>query len=309
MPVWHSRRGGTLLMESLEPASWKVRLSWMSAGTLAILFLVSGIWKIADPLGWAIRTSELRVPHSASLAAALVVGIAETVGAVWILVPRLRRWGSILLGLLLAAFVVYFAANYSVLRGADCSCFPWIKRAVGPGFFIGDVLMLLLAAAAGLWSPRPFGKRPAAVILATVTVFALVSWGVEAQEFKGVRAPDSVIVNGQPFAINHGKFFVFFFNPECTHCYDAAKHMSRFSWGDTVVVAVPVEQAQFADGFLEETGLKAVVTSDFQRLKSRLGYTAYPFGVAIENGVEKASLSNFENAEPDSTLRRLAFVH
>jgi len=308
MPVWHSRRGGTLLMESLEPASWKIRLNWMSAGTLAALFLVSGVWKIADPLGWAVRTSELRVPHSASLAAALVIGIAETVGAVWILVPRLRRWGSILLGLLLAAFVVYFAANYSVLRGADCSCFPWIKRAVGPGFFIGDVAMLLLAALAGLWSQRPFGLRPAAVILATVTVFALVSWGVETQEFKGSRAPQSVMVNGRPFAINHGKVFLFFFNPECTHCFDAAKHMSQLSWGDTTLVAVPVEQAQFAEGFLEETGLKAVVTSDFQLLKSRLGYTAYPYGVAIENGVVAARIAQFEGSGPDATLRKLAFA-
>jgi uncharacterized membrane protein YphA (DoxX/SURF4 family) len=307
MPVWHSRRV-RLSMDAIEPPSWKIRLSWVSAGTLAILFLVSGVWKIADPLGWAVRTTELHVPHSASLAAALVVGIAETVGAVWILVPRLRRWGSILLGLLLAAFVIYFAANYSVLRGADCSCFPWIKRAVGPGFFIGDMAMLLLAAVAGLWAQRPVGARPAVVILATVTVFALVSWGVEAQELKGVRAPASITVNGQPYLISEGKVFVFFFNPECTHCYDAAKRMALLSWGDTQVVAVPVEQAQFAQGFLEETGLRATVTSDVQQLESRLGYKVYPYGVAIENGRTRGALTNFENGEPDATLRKLGFV-
>ncbi len=295
-------------MDTLEPASWKVRLSWLSAGTLAILFVVSGVWKIADPLGWALRTSELRVPASVSLAAALVVGIAETVGGVWILVPRFRRWGSILLGLLLAAFVVYFAANYDVLRGTDCSCFPWIKRVVGPGFFIGDAAMLLLAALAGMWAPRPFGVRAAVVIVATVTVFALVSWGVESQEFKGSRAPASIMVGGVPYSINHGKVFLFFFNPECTHCSDAAKHMAYLAWADTLVVAVPVEEQQYAAAFLQETGLKAVVTSDFEQLKSRLGYKSYPYGVAIENGRTSATLTRFEGSEPDATLRKVGFV-
>jgi len=295
-------------MQTLEPASWKIRVSWISAATLAILFLVSGVWKIADPLGWAIRTSELRVPHSASLAAALVVGIAETVGAIWILVPRLRRWGSILLAVVLAGFVAYFAVNYSALRGADCSCFPWIKRAVGPGFFIGDMLMLLLAAVAGVWSQRPGGVRPAIVILATVTVFALVSWGVETQEYAGTRAPATITVDGRPYAINRGKVFLFFFNPECTHCYDAAKRMAQFSWGDTKLVAIPTEQPQFAQPFLSETALSAVATSDFQKLRSVFGYKAYPFGVAIENGVEKASISQFDDGEPQGTLRKLGFI-
>jgi uncharacterized membrane protein YphA (DoxX/SURF4 family) len=308
MPVWHSQEG-PLRVNAFEPASWKLRLSWVCAAPLAGLFLVSGLWKLTDPMGWAVRISQLHVPHPASLAAAVVVGIAETVGAVWILVPRFRRWGSILVGLLLAGFVVYFAANYGALHGADCSCFPWAKRVVGPGFFASDALMLLLAVIAGVWAQRPAGARPAMVILSTVAVFALVSYGVETQQQTGMRAPATVTVNGQPYAIGHGKVFLFFFNPACTHCYDSAKGMAQLHWGDTKVVAVPVEMPQFAGQFLDETGLHGVVSTDFQTLKTVFGYTAYPFGVAVENGREKGSITSFEKGEPEATLRKLGFVY
>ncbi len=45
--------------------------------------------------------------------------------------PRFRRWGAWLTGLLLVAFMLYIGYYYNVLRGAECSCFPWLKRAVG----------------------------------------------------------------------------------------------------------------------------------------------------------------------------------
>ena len=88
---------------------------------------------------------QAKVPESLGLAAALFFGIVETVGAVMILVPRLRRWGAVVLGALLLAFLGYFAIQYNTLRGADCSCIPWLKRVVGPGFFVGDGVMLLMA--------------------------------------------------------------------------------------------------------------------------------------------------------------------
>jgi uncharacterized membrane protein YphA (DoxX/SURF4 family) len=295
-------------VDAIEPASWKSGLSWACASTLAALFLVSGVWKLADPMGWAVRITELRVPQSAGLAAAIVVGIAETVGAVWILVPRFRRWGSILIAGLLAAFVVYFALNYSALRGADCSCFPWIKRVVGPGFFLGDAAMLLLALAAGMWARKPIGARPAVVILASITVFALVSWGVETQQRSGARAPAAVTVNGQPMSIAHGKYFVFFFNPACMHCSEVAKHMAQLQWRDTTLIAVPTDLPEFAPQFLNEAGLRGVVSPDFANLRKPFGYTAYPYGVAVQDGRQKASIPSFENGEPDATLKRLGFV-
>lgn len=295
-------------MQTLELPDWKSKLSWLAAVVLALLFLASGVWKITDPQGWAARIMQLRVPGSLSLAAALVFGIAETVGAALILVPALRRWGAILIGVLLLAFIGYFAVNYNVLRGAECSCFPWIKRVVGPEFFAADGLMLALAVVAGGWSKPAASLRTVFVIAGAVTVFALVTYGVQEVRQTGAKAPDTITVDGQPYSIEHGKYFIFFFHPACTHCFDSAKKMSQFHWGSTTVVAVPVEMPQYSAQFLSQTGLKAVVSTDFDKLKGIFSYTAYPFGVAVENGREKAPLQRFDDSEPAATLKTLGFV-
>ena len=52
-----------------------------------------------------------------------------------------------------------------------------------------------------------------------------------------------------------------------------------------------------------------MVSSDFQKLKTTFGYTTYPFGVAIENGRERAPLARFDDAEPAATLKSLGFVN
>jgi uncharacterized membrane protein YphA (DoxX/SURF4 family) len=281
----------------------------VAAILLAALFLVSGVWKIAYTEEWAARIHEMLVPASLSLPAALAFGIVETLAGVLILVPRFRRWGAALTGLLLLFFCAYFALHYQALRGADCACFPWVKRVVGPQFFVEDGLMLVLAAIAGRWARPSCGLRPASVILGAVIVFALVSYGVAAARHGATRAPATITVDGRPYSIARGRFFLFFFNPECTHCLDAAKQMAQFHWHDTTVVAIPVDVPQYSPQFLAESGLKAVVSSDFDRLKAVFGYAGYPFGVAIEDGRERAPLPRFEDAEPASTLKQIGFIY
>jgi uncharacterized membrane protein YphA (DoxX/SURF4 family) len=295
-------------LSPLELPGWKTALNWLAAFALAVVFLTSGIWKITDAPGAAMRMMEARVPESLSLFAAVGFGIAETVAGALLVVPRFRRWGAILSGLLLTAFLVYFALHYTALRGAECSCFPWVKRVVGPGFFVGDALMLVLAALAGLWSKPPESLRSAVMVLGAVMVFALVSYGVEITRESGTPAPASVTVDGKPYSLQSGRIFVFFFNPQCMHCFEAAKEMAGMQWGDTKVVAVPVEQAQYAGQFLEATGLKAVVTPDFDRLKGVFGYKGYPYGVAVQDGREVEALTKFEGGELGASLKRLGFV-
>lgn len=294
---------------ALELPGWKTALSWVAATLIALLFLASGLWKITDVQGAAMRMAQAKVPESLSQAAALLFGIAETVGAVLILVPRFRRWGSIVTGLLLVAFLIYIGINYNALRGEECSCFPWLKRAVGPGFFIGDGVMLLLAVCAGIWSRRPASLRSAVLVLGAVSVFALVSYGVAEVRQTGTKAPDTTMVDGQPYSLQHGKILLFFFDPQCMHCFDAAKRMSKLEWGDTKVVSIPVEMPQYAAQFLHDTGLKAVSSTEFEKLAPIFSYKAYPFGVALENGREKAPLTKFEGEEPAVTLKQLGFVH
>lgn len=295
-------------LSPLELPGWKTALNWVAALLLAILFLISGVWKITDAPGAAMRMVEARVPESLSLAAAVAFGIAETLAGVLILVPRFRRWGAILAGLLLTAFLVYFALNYSALRGAECSCFPWVKRVVGPAFFVGDGLMLLLAAVAGLWSKPPESLRSAILVFSAVAVFALVSYGVDVTRQTGTPAPATVTVDGRPYSLQSGRIFLFFFDPQCMHCFEVSKRMAQFQWGATKVVAIPVEQPQYAGQFLQMTGLSAVVTQDFELLKKVFGYTTYPYGVALQNGREKTSLTKFDGPEPAATLRKLGFV-
>ena len=160
----------------------------------------------------------------------------------------------------------------------------------------------------GCGRPGRRARGTAVAILATVTVFALVSYGVEARRAPAAPAPAAVTVNGKPYPIGHGKFFLFFFNPACSHCAEAARRMARLDWRDATVIAVPIEQPQFAGQFLDETGLRAVVSTDFQKLRHEVGYTSYPYGVALEDGRQKARLTGFDAPEPEAALRRLGFV-
>src|SRR5579871_5196855 len=157
----------------LDLPAWKKAIGSVSAVLLAILFFVSGAWKLSDPFFWSQFLTELKVPATMALPFALTIGISETLGAVLIVVPRFRRWGSVLIGLLLISFMLYIGANYSTLVGKDCSCFPLVKRTVGPGFFVGDGIMM--AALAGLWARNSENMKAAFAVLGTVMVFAGVS--------------------------------------------------------------------------------------------------------------------------------------
>jgi uncharacterized membrane protein YphA (DoxX/SURF4 family) len=292
----------------LEVPRWRNVAGWSAAVLLALLFLSSGLWKITDPEGAAIRMAQAHVRESLSLAAALAFGIAETLGGTMLFVPRLRRWGAMLTGALLVAFLVYFAINYNALRGADCSCFPWLKRVVGPAFFIGDTLMLALALTAGALAPRSGGLRTVALIAGAVTVFALVSWGVNAVRHVGTKAPDTILVDGRAYDLQKGKVLLFYFDPECMHCFHAAEKMAHLRWGATRVVGVPITHPQFAPQFMADTGLAMPISSDLEKLRQIFSYTAIPTAIALENGREKGVLVKFEDEEPVPQLKRLGFV-
>jgi uncharacterized membrane protein YphA (DoxX/SURF4 family) len=295
---------------AFEVPAWKSALSVSSAVLLALLFIVAGTWKITDPFGAAARMVQAKVPADLGLLAAISLGIGETFAGVLLLIPRYRRWGAWVTGLLLVAFMIYIGAYYNVLRGEECSCFPWLKRAVGPGFFIGDGIMLLLAVAAGLWARKSDGMRNAAIILGAVSVFALTSFGVTYARQTGIKAPDSITVNGAPQSLQHGKVFIYFFDPECSHCFQAAQAMAKYNWrGEVNLIAVPTAQPRFADQFLKDTGFtKAKVSNDLQVLKDTFKFTAGPYAVALENGRQKLGTLNFEGDEPARSLRQLDFI-
>jgi uncharacterized membrane protein YphA (DoxX/SURF4 family) len=296
---------------SFDLPAWKKAIGGVCALLLAILFFVSGAWKLTDPFAWSQALAEFRVPAPFTLPGALALGIAEMVGAVLILVPRFRRWGAFLIGLLLMIFLIYIGTNYSALIGKDCTCFPLVKRAVGPAFFFEDGAMLLMAVVAGMWARSSENLRAALVILGAVVVFAGASFGVNSARESGLKAPESITVDGKPFSLQQGNAFLFFYDPTCTHCEAAARKMAKLNWKDTKVVAIPIDTPQFAASFLHDTGLKAGTSNDLALLTGTFKFATAPYGVALVRGHQKATVDvgAFEtDGQPAATLHSLGFI-
>ena len=302
------------MMETTLPdqSTWKTVSSWTAAIIVAIFFLAAGLWKITDPQGAAVKLAQAKVPESLSLAGAVAFGIAETLAGVMLLVPMFRRWGAIITSLLLCAFMIFIGIHYTELRGADCSCFPWLKRAVGPGFFAGDGALLALAIVAGVWGRASSGFRSALAVLAAVAVFAGVSFGISSTRHTGTRAPAALTaMDGRSIPIGEGKVFVYFFNPQCMHCLEAGRKLAALKWGDTKFIGIPTENPQFGGWFMGKAGLTGMgpVAKEFEAMKKLFPFDLPPAGVAIENGYSKAILLQFEDKEPAATLARLGFTH
>ena len=290
-------------------APWQAGVSTVSALLLAILFFISGAWKLTAPLTWSQIMGQFQVPSDLALPFTILLGIGEMLGAAMIIVPRFRRWGSILIGFLLVAFMGYIGAKYNILVGKDCSCFPLIKRTIGPGFFVGDAVMLLLAIAAGVWAQRSRNMRGALLILSAIIVFAGASYGINANANSGLKAPDTITVDGKATSLASGDIFLFFYDPECMHCDAAARRMAKYNWKDTKVIAIPTRMPQFAAAFLHDTGLKAGTSLDVQLLRQTFKFVDPPYGVALHNGHQKATVGNFDESEPAKTLRTIGYVN
>src|SRR5580704_2455878 len=296
---------------SFDLPAWKKAIGGVCAVLLAILFFVSGAWKLTDPFLWSQALVEFRVTSALSLPGTLALGVGEMLGAVLILVPRFRRLGAWLIGFLLLVFMIYIGANYAALVGKDCSCFPLVKRAVGPAFFFEDGAMFLMAVVAGMWARRSDNLRGALVILGAVIVFAGASFGINLARESGVKAPASITVDGKPFSLQQGNTFLFFYDPTCTHCEAAARKMAKLNWKDSNVVAVPIDTPQFAASFLHDTGLKAGTSNDLELLKGTFKFATAPYGVALVRGHQKAviDVGVFEtDGQPAATLHTLGFI-
>lgn len=288
---------------------WSNAAGWACAIVLSAIFLVSGLWKTLDPFSAAERMIQSLIPAWLSMPVAIAAGTAETFVGVLLLVPRWRRWGAWLGGLMLIAFMIYIGVLYDRLLGDDCNCFPWIRRVVGPLFFITDALMVAVAVGAAVWSRRPSGMRAAALLLVGVMAFAFTAFGIRSASRTGLEAPASIVVDGQPQSLGSGHFVLFFFEPECSHCAMVAREMSKQQWRYTEVIAVPTSQPQWAGQFLKNAGLNARVSSDAAKLREIWKFTDAPYVVALSQGRQVAVFNSGElECTYYNTLRNLGFI-
>jgi hypothetical protein len=290
---------------------WKSRAGIVSAVILSLLFLASGIWKLTDLDATAERMVQSLVPVALSVPAAIAVAICETFTAVLLLIPRFRRWGSWIAGLMLIAFMIYIGVLYDRLLGEDCNCFPWIRRVVGPVFFVGDAAMLALAGLAGWWSSKSEGWRRAAVILCCVCLVAGGSFAFSAIRRGHADAPETAIVDGQAFNLRQGRVLLYFFDPECSTCYAVAQKMSKREWGTTRIVALPTSEQRFARSFLNDSGLRAGISLGAESLRRVFPFTDPPYAVALDRGkaVARFNSGQLEVETYYETLRRLGHLN
>ncbi len=278
---------------------------------LGIVFLVSGGWKVLMPFQTGELLEQAQVPAGLGVLGASVLGTLELFTAVLLFIPSCRRWGGLLSSALMIFFIGWVGYFYQTLHGRECSCFPLIKRTIGPGFFVGDGIMLLMALGALTWSAQVRRFRIPAIALAGVAALALVSFGVNAKERQSVQVPTPLIVDGKPENLTHGKVFVFFYDPSCEHCDAASKFMSTFNWNDTRVIAIPTVNPQWAGSFLHDTHLKAGTSLESARMKAAFPFVDPPFGVALVDGNPKETFNQaqFNSPLPKPDLQKLGFVN
>jgi uncharacterized membrane protein YphA (DoxX/SURF4 family) len=281
---------------SLAPVAqpgWKRWTSHIAAGLMAVVFLASGVYKIVMPLDFAERATQVLIPANLSVATAVALAITETFAAIMLLMPRYRRFGAVVMLAMLAAFCLYIGVNAERLAGEDCSCFPWVKRTVGPVFFVSNAAMMLLAALAGLWNPRggawlpPRPIGPTAAIFAILLALSVGSTALALSRESGLEAPPSIRLNGSPVALNEGPVFLYFYDPECAHCLQAARMMSTWNFGKTRVIAVPTINPQWGQVLLDDSGFKAELATDpedLKALRSVFEFADPPFGVVLKRG-------------------------
>jgi len=285
-------------------------LAAVCACLLGIIFLVSGGWKMLDPFKTGELLEQAQVPAGWGVIGAATLGTLEVFTAFLLFTKRYRRWGGLLGSALLLFFMGWIAFYYHVLVGRECSCFPIIKRSIGPMFFVSDGAMLLLGFAAWAWSDRAANLKVPAMVLTALAVIAAGSYAWGESKIVHAQIPVPVIVDGQPADLSKGKVFIFFYDPSCMHCDAAARFMSGFDWSGTKVVAIPTINPQWAKSFLHDTGLKAGTSLELDKLKKTFPFVDPPYGVALNNGVVKGTFGQaaFNAPSPKSPLETLGFI-
>lgn len=292
-----------------QSGRWQNWLGTAAACVMALLWLTAGFWKLSDISDWQLKLTQLLVPVQLSLAGTLAVAMTEVLAGVLLLRPSWRRWGGWLSALLLVAFMAYMGVNYETLQGADCSCFPWLERAVGPAFFWSDAAMLAASLLAVRFSAPPEGLRRVGIVVMAIVAFSGLMLGVDRLGSRpGGEVQITITASGEPYSLGQGRVFLFFFNPSCMHCLHAGQTMSKYTW-QADFVGLPTQDPDWGSGFLEDAGLTGVKLSpDVAVLRETFEFQDVPYGALIDDGAVVDTLVFWEEPELSATLRKHGFI-
>jgi hypothetical protein len=298
----------TSVAHANEPR-WQHWVGSAAAILMAIPWLVAGAWKLTAVSEFQLMLTQMLVPVSLSLAGTIAVIMGDLTAAVLLLRPAWRRLGGLFSAGLLIIFMAYFAINYETLKGADCSCFPWLKRTVGPVFFWTDGAMLALSGVAAWFAPPLRKLQGAAKAVAAIAAVAFVALAIDrALPQPDADVPAAIKTDEGELSLRQGDVFLYFFNPLCPHCEDAAKRMALLDWKATFV-GVPTQDYQFGPGFVGDTGLKNVkLTPDLDLLKEKFPFSDVPYAVALKNGRVVERFRFFEDPELSDKIRELGLA-
>lgn len=295
-----------------RPRDWKNAVGWTCAILMAILWLVAGLWKLSDISGFQIKLNQLLVPAALTLPATLALGFSEVMLGILLLRPAWRRLGGLLSAGMLLIFMAYVGINYNTLRGEDCTCFPWLERAVGPAFFWSDAAMVGLALGAAWFAPRTSHLHQIRLLAGALAVLTFAALAYDKLgPAPGGEVPATIAVEGEDYNLREGKVFVYFFNPTCLHCLDVGLALSKYQF-QADFIGVPTQDFDFGGGFLDDAKLtgKVKLTPGLDELKEAFPFDDVPYAAAIEDGrvLHRFSMLDLEEPAMGNKLREFGFV-
>ncbi len=147
------------------------------------------------------------------------------------------------------------------------------------------------------------------MVLAAAAVLSGSAYAYNLAHQSGIQVPPTITVDGQPYNIHQGHILLWFYDPSCSHCQEAAEHMSTYTWKkDVTVISLPTNDPQWAASFLHDTKLVAKTSTDSVLLRKLFTFTSPPYGVVLDNGRVKSILTHFDNPEPKTSLEQAGFV-
>jgi len=169
--------------------------------------------------------------------------------------------------------------------------------------------MLACSLLAGWFARKASHLRLPMMALAIVAVLSGASFGYNTVHQSGIQVPATITVDGKPYNLHEGRVFLFFFDPQCSHCEDASRHMATYKWKSGVtVIGLPTQQPQWAEGFFHDTKLNARVSTNTEELRKLFVFTDPPYGVSLDNGRVKGIVSHYDPPAPEAELRGLGLI-